>query len=102
MLQVFFPEYNTLPFMPKKLFSEYLSIVSDPDIHSGWPHIKGTRILASDVLRAQIQGYSIEAMLMQFQEMGVYVKKEALTEACRFTIEWMHSLNEKETPKVAR
>lgn len=102
MLQIFFPEQNTLPFMSKKLFSEYPSIKSDPDIHSGWPHIRGTRILASDVLRAQIQGYSIEAMRMQFQEMGVSVKNEALTEACRFTIEWMHILNEKEASKAAR
>ncbi len=102
MMQVFFPEESKLPYLPKSLFSKYGCIVSDPAIHSSWPHIKGTRILASDILRAQIQGYSLQKMIMQFKEMGISVDKEALIEACKFTIEWMHLLNEKKSPKTSK
>jgi len=51
-LQVLFPENNSIPQIPNKLFQDFPNIVSDPEIHSGWPHIKGTRILAMDIFRA--------------------------------------------------
>lgn len=102
MMQVFFPKENTRLSLPKNLFSEYKYISSDPAIHAGWPHIKSTRILASDILRAQIQGYSLDTMILQFKEMGISVTKGALIEACKFTIEWMHILNEKESSKATK
>lgn len=102
IIQVFFPENNILPFLSRQLFDRFPYITSDPTIHSGWPHIKGTRILASDILRGIIQGYSLETMIMQFKEMGIKVSKEALIEACKFTVEWMYLLNEKKTSKTPR
>lgn len=100
--QVFFPKENSLPSIATKLLNQFPNIAIDPDIHSGWPHIKGTRVLATDILRAQIQGYSLETMIMEFKEMGVKVTKEQLVEACRFTIKWMNYLDEKKASKSSR
>jgi uncharacterized protein (DUF433 family) len=102
MMQVFYPESNLLPSLPPSILSRYHFINRDPQIHGGWPHIKGTRILASDIFRAQIQGHSLEDIRMQFMEMGVKVSKEALMEACSFTLEWMFHLNETSTTKASR
>ena len=77
-LQILFPEKKQLPIIPKRLFSQFPNIVSDPGIHSGWPHIKGTRILAPDIFRAQVQGYSLDKMIMEFSEMGVKITEKQL------------------------
>ncbi|KKR31348.1 MAG: hypothetical protein UT63_C0073G0014 [Candidatus Gottesmanbacteria bacterium GW2011_GWC2_39_8] len=101
--QIFSVEGNEIPFIPKKLFSEYPDIVSDLNIHSGWPCIKNTRIKATDIFMAQVlKGYGIEKMVLDFKSMSIKVTKKELEEACRFTIEWLHALNEKKTTKTSK
>ena len=103
MLQILFPETISLPFVPNKLFQQFPNISSDPDIHAGWPVIKGTRILATDIFRAQVRGDSTDELIMQFKEMGIKnVTKNILNEAFRFTLKWMESLDEKKAKKISR
>lgn len=97
-IQALFSE-GKIPYLPKELLEKFSSISTDPKIHSGWPHIKGTRILATHVFRAQVKGYSFESMLRDFRKMDVKLTKIELEEAYRFTIEWLHYLNEKEGKK---
>lgn len=101
-IQIFYPEGNTAPQIPNTLMSKFPDISCDPQVHDGWPHIKGTRILATDILRGQIQGYSPETMLMEFNQMGIKVTKTQLLEAQNFTIAWLYQLNEKKASKATR
>lgn len=103
MLQVLFPETITLPYISKNLFQQFPNITSDPKIHAGWPVIKGTRILATDIFRAQVEGHSVSELTMQFKEMGIKnISKDILNEAFRFTIKWMNSLDEKKSLRTSR
>lgn len=99
LFQAFFQENKLLTAIPSSLFANFPQITTNPDIHSGLPHIKGTRILATDVFRAQIQGYSFDQMLMEFKEMEVPVSKSQLEQAFSFTVELLHLFNEKEASK---
>lgn len=93
---------DILRFIPRGLLSDYKSIATNPEIHGGQPHIKGTRILALDVLLGQLQGYSLDKMILEFKEMGVKVKKDQMIEARQFSIDWLHSLNEKKAAKTSK
>ena len=84
------------------IFSKYPNVVSDYKIHSGWPHIKGTRILASDIFRAVAKGSTYNDLIMDFKQMDISVSKGALEEAVRFTIDLLHYFNEKKTSGTER
>lgn len=99
LFQAFFQENKLLTPVPRSLFVKYPHITTDPDVHSGLPHIKNTRITTSDVFRGQIQGYSLDQMLMEFKEIGVPVSKKELEEAIGFTIELLNIFNEKDSSK---
>ena len=102
-LQILYPEGKSIPTIPRNLITNFSNIICDSDIHSGWPHIKGTRILATDIFRSQVQGYSLNNMIMEFKEMGVLVSKEQLEEAFLFTLEWLrYSLNEEKNSKTSK
>lgn len=96
-LQVLFSEGNNIPQIPNKLFEDYPNIKIDPKIQGGWPHIKGTRIVATDIFRAQVAGNSLQKMIMEFREMGSTVTEEQLEEAFRFTLAWLsYTINDGE------
>lgn len=101
-MKALFTEGKKRPSIPQELFNTFPHISSDPEIRSGWPHIKGTRVLVTDIFRAQIKGYSFDTLLSDLNSMGIKIKKIALEEAYRFTIEWLHYLNEKETFRVTQ
>ena len=100
-LNALFNEGKTVPIVPNKLLKSFTYIATDPAVRSGWPHIKNTRILVTDIFRAQVKGNSPEALLKDFEEMGVKVKRSALDEAYRFTVEWLFYLNERESPHTS-
>jgi uncharacterized protein (DUF433 family) len=100
-LQALFTEGKKKPTIPTKLFTAFPLISSDPAILSGWPHIKGTRVLVTDIFKAQIKGYSYDSLISDFNSMGVKINKSALKEAYLFTIEWLHCLNEKNSFRTA-
>lgn len=83
---------GNLPPVPKKLLLDYPNIAINPEIHSGLPHIKGTRILAFDIFRSQVKGHSINSMILDFKTMGVIVSEKQLEEAVRFTLDWLHDI----------
>ncbi len=99
-LQILFAEGKTKPAIPEKLFHRYPAISSDLKIHSGYPHIKGTRILVLDIFRALMKGTSLNSISKEFKSMNITVKRESLEEAYRFTVDWLHYLNEKEISKA--
>lgn len=80
------------PRIPKKLIRSYPAIAISPRIRSGWPHIKNTRILATDIFRAQVKGSTYATLLEDFRGMGVKINKEAFEQAYGFTIEWLNYL----------
>lgn len=102
LFRAFFQENKLLTTLPSSLYVKYPHITTDAGVHSGLPHIKNTRILTSDVFRAQIQGYSLNQMLMEFKEIGVPVSKQELEEAIGFTIELLNIFNEKDSSKRAK
>lgn len=103
MLQVLFPEKTNLPYLSNNLLQQFPEIVSDPNIHSGWPVIKGTRILATDIFRAQVEEHSAEELILQFKEIGIkHITSNIINEAVRFTLKWMSSLDEKKSQKTSR
>jgi len=87
--KILFPEGDVIPQLPIDLQTEFPHIITDQEIHAGWPHIKGTRILAIDIFRAQVKGYSFSKMIMDFKEMGITVSEKELLEAFRFIVEWL-------------
>ncbi|PIZ63969.1 hypothetical protein CO051_03710 [Candidatus Roizmanbacteria bacterium CG_4_9_14_0_2_um_filter_39_13] len=95
-LNALFNEGEHLPLIPSKLLRSFSFISTDPKIRSGWPHIKNTRVLVTDIFRAQVRGNTIESMVKDFKSMGIKINSEALEEAYKFTLEWLHYLNEKE------
>jgi uncharacterized protein (DUF433 family) len=101
--QIFNQGSTEIPNFPINIWRNYPHIISDPEIHSGWPSIKGTRIIATDILRSQIEGYTLDAMLMEFKQLGAKVTKEMLQEAIDFSIDWLHFLkNEKTSNRASR
>ena len=100
--QILSPEGDLIPHIPTKFQAEFPHVVSDPHIHGGWPHIKGTRILAMDIFRAQVKGYSFNKMIMDFKEMGIKVSEQELKEAFRFILEWLRYVDEKESAKTSK
>ncbi len=101
--QILSQEGDLIPSIPTSLQATFPHIVTDPAIHAGWPHIKGTRILAVDVFRAQVKGYSSTQMIMEFKEMGVSVSEKELDEAFRFTLEWLRdSTHGKKSSKASK
>lgn len=90
-----------IKFLPKSsLLSEYSHIAIDPLIQGGQPHIKGTRILASEVFIAQLEKISIDKLLLEYKHIGVDVTKDQLREAFKFTLESIaRYLNERKTSK---
>lgn len=73
--------------IPQSLFTKYQHISIDPDIQSGMPHIKGTRITVLDVFLAQLEGNSIESMIFEYKKMGIDVSRKQLLEAFEFAAE---------------
>ena len=100
--QILFPNGDTVPPIPAKFQTAFPHIITDPGIHAGWPHIKGTRILAIDIFRAQVKGYSFNKMLMDFKEMGITVSEIELKEAFKFILEWWIYIDGKESAKTSR
>ncbi len=92
-LQALFQELGVIPQLNKNLLSKYPDIAIDPEIQSGWPCIKGTRVRVIDIFRATVKGYSNKKIIMQFQEMDVKLTNEQLNQAFSFTLEWINSLN---------
>lgn len=88
-------------FLPKtSLLDEFPSVGIDPMIHSGQPHIIGTRILASEVFIAQLEKITLDQLLMEYRSMDIKVEKKQLQEAFRFTLESIKRfLDEKKTTK---
>ncbi len=99
--QIFNQGNIDIPKFPINIWNNYPHIISDPEIHGGWPSIKGTRIIATDILRSQIEGYSLDAMIMEFKQIGATVTKEMLQEAIDFSIDWLHFLKNETTSKRA-
>lgn len=95
-LNALFNEGENLPSIPNKLLRSFTFISTDPKIRSGWPHIKNTRILATDIFKAQVRGITVESMVKDFKSMGIKINREALEEAYKFTLEWLYYLNGKE------
>ncbi len=52
-------------------------------------------MLALDIFRARIKGYSPQNIIMQFKEMDVNITLEQLNQAFSFTVEWLYSLHAK-------
>lgn len=100
-LNALFSEGKSAPAVPQKIIKSFRYISIDPQIRSGWPHIKNTRILVTDVFKAQVKGSSFESLLSDFKEMGIKIDKKALEEAYMFTIEWLHYLNAKKTSRTS-
>lgn len=101
--QIFNQGDMDIPKFPINIWKIYPNIISDPQIHSGWPSIKGTRIIATDILRSQVEGYSLDAMIMEFKQIGATVTKKMLQEAIDFSIDWLHFLkNETTSRKTSR
>lgn len=99
--QILFSEGDTIPHIPTKFQTEYPHIVTDPGIHAGWPHIKGSRILATDIFQAQVKRYSYSKMIMDFKDMGITVTEKELYEAFMFTLAWIQNTTDgKETKKA--
>lgn len=99
-LQLLFSQHNKAPNVPDRLLKTYRYISVNKNIHSGWPHIKNTRILTLDVLKASLRENSIDTMLLGYSELGINVKKQAIEEALQFTIDWLHEVNEKTSSKT--
>ena len=98
-INALFTEGN--PKIPKKIIESYPYIVIDQSVNSGWPHIKNTRILATDIFKAQVKGYSYNSLIEDFKSMGVQINKKALEQAYMFTIEWLHYLNAKKNSRIS-
>lgn len=93
--QYLIPEGKFPQNIPNSLFLKFNKISTDPQVHSGWPHIKGTRILASDVLRSFIQYEELGQLIKEYRKMGAHVSSGDLDQALRFMIAWMNlDLNE--------
>lgn len=100
---ILFPETGErLPIPPSYLLAKFKSITTTPEIHSGLPHIKNTRILAADIFRAIVKGYSYERILMDFKEIGVSVSKRDLEDAFNFTVSWLNKTINEEQRKIPR
>ena len=100
-LNALFNEGRRVPTIPTELIDSFSYIAVDPKIRSGWPHIVNTRILATDIFKAQVKGITHESLLADFKDLGVKIDKKALEEAFIFTLRWMHYLDEKETSKAS-
>lgn len=101
--QYWYPEGKLSISIPSSLFKKYNRISSDNEIHSGWPHIKGTRILTSEVFRNWAEYKYPEQMVKQYKAVGVRVSTNDLNQAFRFMIAWMHKeLNESKRSKISR
>lgn len=73
--------------LPSSFVNRFPNINLDPNIHSGRPHIKGTRVLAADIFKANaIKGYSLGKIRMEFKEMGIDLDEKILDEAISFTL----------------
>ena len=90
--QIINPGENKPPKIQSQLLESYNNIVTDTDIHNGWPHIKGTKILAFDIFRSVIEGHSLPSILFNLKKIGVKAKQEQLVEAFNFTLQWLSAL----------
>lgn len=90
-----------IKFLPKSsLLTEFPHIAIDPLVQGGQPHIKGTRILASEVFIAQLEKISLDKLIMEYKQIDVHVSKEQLQEAFQFTLASISRyLHEKKTSK---
>lgn len=101
-MQVLFSESGQIPQLKRNLISKYPDISTDPAIQGGWPIIKSTRVLAFDIFRARIKGYSSQDIIMQFKEMDVHLTLEQLNQAFSFTLEWLYSLHAKKKIRTTK
>lgn len=74
-------------FIQPSLVSKYKYISINSEIQSGLPCIKGTRIVVFEVFIAQMQGYSIDKLILDYKEMKTPVTREKLLEAFEFSAE---------------
>ncbi len=102
--QIAYPGENKPPKIQSRLLESYSFIVTDPSIHNGWPHIKGTKILAFDIFRSVIEGHSLQSILFNLKKIGVKATQEQLSESFNFTLHWLSTLylNEKKTFQKTR
>lgn len=97
--QYLIPQGSLPKVIPSYLFKRYTRIASDPDIHSGWPHIRGTRVLTSDVFKNWLQFNQIDRLAKEYKSIGAKVSDNDLNQALEFMIAWM-SINLNETKKT--
>lgn len=90
-------------FIPSSIFIKYKYITVDPAIQSGRPHIRGTRVIASDVFVAQMEKITLDQLIIDYKRLGINVTKEQLREAFEFTLEsitrYIHGKKAKKTSK---
>lgn len=100
-LQSLFQDIGNMPQLKKSLLSKYPYVAMDPEIQSGWPCIKETRVRVVDIFRATVKGYSNKKIIMQFKEMDVNLTTEQLNQAFCFTLEWINFLNASKNIKTS-
>lgn len=100
--EILFPNSHTKPKISQNLLQKYTNIAVNPQIHSGWPHIQNTRILAVDIFRAIVKGYTYERITMDFKEMGVRVTKIELEDAFNFTLSWLNEASNEREKKASK
>lgn len=100
--EILFPKSHTKPKIPQNLLQKYTNIVVSPQIRSGRPHIQNTRILAVDIFRANVKGYTYDRLIMDFKEMGVKVTKRELEDAFNFTLSWLNEASNEREKKASK